>query len=163
MFLWPSTTPGSVCTSTSWSAARCVSAKLRIWVCANLMSSITPGGKVRTHSAISLSESLKDGGDHLSNFSEYSRTAASPRAAISERIASTVLRTCALLSAFASADWPDLRWRIMTLLLDQVVVFNRGRPIEKMVKQFPPFLVLRRPAKTDRMFLFRLPVYQQHV
>src|SRR6202049_342065 len=77
------------------------------------MSSITPCGKAHKHSAISLSESLNEGGDHLSNFSEYSRTAASPRAAISERIASTVLRTCALFSAFASADWPVLMWRIM--------------------------------------------------
>src|SRR6267154_1858977 len=163
MFLWPSTTPGSVCTSTSRSAARCVSAKLRICVCANLMSSITPCGKARTHSAISLSESLNAGGDHLSNLSEYSRTAASPRAAIAERIASTVLRTCALFSALLSADWPDLRWRIMTLLLNQFVMFNRGRPIEKMVKQLPPFLVLRRRAKTNCMIFFRLPVYQQHV
>src|SRR6266853_577964 len=114
MFLWPSTTPGSVCTSTSCRAARCVRAKLRIWVCANLMSSITPCGKACTQLAISLSESLKEVGDHLSNFSEYLRTAASPRAAMSERIASTVVRTCALLSAFASADWPDLRCRIMT-------------------------------------------------
>src|SRR5258708_2928738 len=135
MFLWPSMTPGSVCTSTSCRAARCVSAKLRICVCANLMSSITPCGKARTHSAISLSESLNAGGDHLSNLSEYSRTAASPRAAIAERIASTVLRTCALFSALVSADWPDLRWRIMTLLLNQFVVFNCRRPIEKMVKQ----------------------------
>src|SRR6266704_2033749 len=122
MFLWPSTTPGSVCTSTSCRAARCVSAKLQIWVCANLMSSITPCGRARTQSAISLSESLKEGGDHLSNFSEYSRTAASPRTAMSERIASTVVRTCALFSAFASADWPDLRWRIMAYSLKQIPI-----------------------------------------
>src|SRR5882762_4580929 len=130
MFLWPSTTPGSVCTSTSCNAARCVSAKLRIWVCANLMSSITPDGKARTHSAISLSESLKDGGDHLSNFSEYSRTAASPRAAMSARIASTVLRTCALFSAFASADCPVLRWRIMACSPNQFCVAQCTANIE---------------------------------
>src|SRR5258708_35595254 len=77
------------------------------------MSSTTCCGNARMHSAISLSERRKVAGDHLSNFSEYSRTAASPRAAISARIASTVLRTCALFSAFASADWPILMWRIM--------------------------------------------------
>src|ERR1035437_9101294 len=77
------------------------------------MSSMTCCGKARTHSSISLGERRNDAGDHLSNFSEYSRTAASPRAAMSARIVSTVLRTCALFSAFASADWPVLRWRIM--------------------------------------------------
>jgi len=65
------------------------------------------------HSAISSADSRNEAGDHLSNFSEYSRTAASPRAPISARMASTVLRTCALLSAFASAVWPVLMWRIM--------------------------------------------------
>src|SRR5579864_3395907 len=84
------------------------------------MSSMTPCGKARTQSAISLSESLNDAGDHLSNLSEYSRTAASPRAAIADRMASTVLRTCALFSALLSADWPDLRWRIMAWLLRSV-------------------------------------------
>src|ERR1700676_3154319 len=64
-------------------------------------------------SAISPSDRRKDAGDHLSNFSEYLRTAVSPRAAISARIASTGLRTCALFSAFTSADWPVLMWRIM--------------------------------------------------
>src|SRR5260370_21871264 len=136
MFLWPSTTPGSVCTSTSCRAARCVSAKLRIWVCANLMSSITPCGRARTQSAISLSESLKDGGDHLSNFSEYSRTAASPRAAISERMPSTVDRTCALFSLFASADWPDLRWRIMACSPNQFRVNPLQRP--QLTQDFHP-------------------------
>src|ERR1700676_3380510 len=96
------------------------------------MSSITPCGKAHKHSAISLSESLNEGGDHLSNFSEYSRTAASPRAAISERIASTVFRTCALFSAFASADWPALRWRIMACSLNQFcvdrIVANKNVP-----------------------------------
>src|ERR1700739_1092091 len=100
------------------------------------MSSTTCCGNARIHSAISLSESRKDAGDHLSNLSEYSRTAASPRAAIAERIASTVLRTCALFSALASADWPDLRWRIMTWLLNQFEMFHCGRRFEKMVQQF---------------------------
>src|ERR1700692_491154 len=77
------------------------------------MSSTTCCGNERMQSAISLAERRKDAGDHLSNFSEYSRTAASPRAAISARIASTVLRTCVLFSAFVSADWPVLLWRIM--------------------------------------------------
>src|SRR5882757_2492856 len=77
------------------------------------MSSITPRGKARTHSAISLSPSRNDAGDHWSNFAEYSRTAVSPRAAMSARMPSTVFRTCALFSAFASADWPVLRRRIM--------------------------------------------------
>ena len=113
MFLCPSTTPGIVSTSTSCSAARCFNAKLRICSCANRISSTTCCGNSRMHAAISLSERRKDAGDHLSNFSEYSRTAISPRAAISARIASTVLRTCALFSAFASADCPLLMWRIM--------------------------------------------------
>ena len=113
MFLCPSTTPGIVSTSTSCSAARCFNAKLRICSCANRISSTTCCGNSRMHAAISLSERRKDAGDHLSNFSEYSRTAISPRAAISARIASTVLRTCALFSAFASADCPVLMWRIM--------------------------------------------------
>ena len=41
MFLWPSTTPGRVSTSTSRRASRWICAKLRICACANLMSSIT--------------------------------------------------------------------------------------------------------------------------
>src|SRR6202521_3467858 len=150
MFLWPSTTPGSVCTSTSCRAARCVSAKLRICVCANLMSSITPCGKARTHSAISLSESLNAGGDHLSNFSEYSRTAASPRAAMAERIASTVLRTCALFSALASADWPDLRWRIMACSqiesVQYTTIFTGCTPSESVPQKNSAAVNLERPA-----------------
>ena len=91
MFLWPSFTPGSVSTSMSRSAARWCSAKPRICAWANLMSSRVAGWTLARIFSISEDESFF--GTHLSNFSEYSRTAASPRLRTSARMPSTVWRT----------------------------------------------------------------------
>src|ERR1700674_3703845 len=150
MFLWPRTTPGIVSTSTSCSAARCFNAKLRICSCANRMSSTTCCGNARMHSAISLSKRRKDAGDHLSNFSEYSRTAASPRAAISSRIAYTVVRTCALFSALAAADWPVLIWRIMACSqiesVQYTTIFTGCTPSESVPQKNSAAVNLERPA-----------------
>src|ERR1051326_4850834 len=81
------------------------------------MSSITWGDREWMHSAISASERRNDGGDHLSNFCEYSRTAFSPLAAMLSRMLSTVLRTCNVLSAFIAADWPLFKYRIILSVL----------------------------------------------
>ena len=59
--------------------------------------------------SISLGLSLKEAGDHLSNFSDSSRTAASRRASTSARICSTVARTAASAALIALASMPRLR------------------------------------------------------
>src|ERR1700751_5514750 len=102
MCLCPSTTPGRGSTSTSFSEARWISAKLRICACANLMSSIVCGATLATRSSISSRLSRNLGGDHLSNRSESSRTAASPRSATSAMMLSTVPR----IFASTSSCWP---------------------------------------------------------
>jgi len=109
VFLWPSTTPGSVSTSTSRSAARCASAKRRICVCANSMSALTPAGSSRMQASISAALSRNEAGLQRSNCCEYSRTAASPRAATSAMMPSTVRRTSACCSAFSAGGWPVFR------------------------------------------------------
>ena len=57
----------------------------------------------------SLSLSLKEAGDHVSNFSDSARTAASPFASTSARICSTVCRTWASAALMAPASMPRLR------------------------------------------------------
>src|SRR5690606_16089516 len=71
--------------------------------------------------------SLNDGGDHLSNFREYSRTAWSPRDWMSARMPSTVSRTCASSSALAWALMVCLTIRAMVVsgLLDRDGVQGR--------------------------------------
>ena len=59
--------------------------------------------------------SLKDAGDHLSNCSDRSRTAASPRSSICARMLSTVSRTLASAALMALASIPRLRKRGMGL------------------------------------------------
>src|SRR6266571_9084923 len=87
MWRWPRMTPGSVSTSTSLSAARWISEKLRIWDCANWMSSIACAETRATSAPISSSDSRKLAGDHLSKRSLSSRTATSPRDRTSAMIA----------------------------------------------------------------------------
>lgn len=53
-------------------------------------------------SLISDSDSRKDGGDHLSNFSEYFRTAASPSARISSMTPLTMAETSKAGFAFST-------------------------------------------------------------
>src|SRR5580693_7955322 len=98
----PSTTPGNVSTSTSRIEPLWSSAKLRICACANLISSIVCGATLSKSAAISFSERRKLGGDHLSNRSDISRTAASPRLATSAMTLSTMLR----ILASAASCWP---------------------------------------------------------
>jgi hypothetical protein len=57
---------------------------------------------------ISSSLRRKDSGDQLSNFSDNSRTAVSPRVSMSFRVASTVDFTLASKSAAASSLMPGL-------------------------------------------------------
>ena len=53
----------------------------------------------------------KSSGDQPSNRSEYSRTAASPRASTSASTPSTVRRTLSSASALAASSIPVLRYR----------------------------------------------------
>src|SRR5580658_6035958 len=114
MCLWPSTTPGSVSTSRSRSVSFCFCAKLRTCAWANLMSSRSRFLTWEMARSISAGVSLKDGGDHLSNCSENSRTATSLRASMSARMRSTVSRTLASAALIALASIPRLRWRGMS-------------------------------------------------
>src|SRR5262245_23418884 len=107
MFLWPSFTPGSVSTSMSRSAARWCSAKLRICAWANLMSAMVLGWTFARIFSMSDCESFF--GTHLSNFSEYSRTAAPPRFLTSARMPSTVCRTFWSISSVTSRAMRRLR------------------------------------------------------
>ena len=99
MLRCPSTTPGSVSTSMSRSAARWCSAKPRTWAWAKRMSSRSRLATCESARSISCSDSRKLSGDQSSNFSESARTASSPRAPMSSRIASTAARTFASASA----------------------------------------------------------------
>src|SRR5262249_47194471 len=59
--------------------------------------------------------SLNDGGDHLSNFSDRERTAASRPVSIFSRIASTVDRTAASAAFTAPASIPRFKWRAIAV------------------------------------------------
>ena len=74
----------------------CFCAKFRTCACANLMSSRSRLATWPIARSTSPPLSLKAVGDHLSNFSDNARTAASPLASTSARIASTVWRTCGI-------------------------------------------------------------------
>src|SRR5438128_534815 len=130
MCLWPSTTPGRVSTSTSRNEARWISAKLRICAWANSMSSIVCGATLATSAAISSSESRKLGGDHLSNRSLSSRTAASPRLATSVMMASTVLRTL----ASASSCWPASTALLMPRHIKRAVLAGQQEEADARVR-----------------------------
>ena len=93
----------------------CFCAKLRTCACANLMSSRSRLATWPMARSTSPSLSLKEVGDHLSNFSDSARTAASPLASTSARIASTVWRTWASAALMAPASMPRLRWRAMAV------------------------------------------------
>ena len=93
MFLWPSTTPGRVSTSTSCSASRWTCAKFRICSWAKRMSSRScPVSRAR-QASISPALSRKSSRSQLSNLIDMSRTAASPRRAMSFNASSTTRRT----------------------------------------------------------------------
>src|SRR5690349_11982267 len=61
--------------------------------------------------SISSAESLKEGGDQLSNLRDNSRTAVSLRSSTSMRICSTISRTLASAALIAVASIPRLRYR----------------------------------------------------
>src|ERR1700737_2859411 len=105
MFLWPSTTPGRVSTSTSFIEARCA------W--ANLMSSMFRRASCDTQSSISRSDRRNAGGFHLSNFSDISRRAVSPRDSMSSRMPVTVSRIFFASALACSGVRPAFRGRVM--------------------------------------------------
>src|ERR1700722_17544706 len=72
---------------------------------------------------MSAGERRKFSGDHLSNFSDSSRKAASPRVSTSVRMPSTVARTLASLAATSLASRP--RFRCLAIVL---VLGSRRRP-----------------------------------
>ena len=102
MFFWPRNTPGMVSTSKSVIDSRCLVAKLRTLACTVAMSSITWAGRVATISSISAWLSRNDSGLQLSNFSEYSRTAASPLARMSAMTSRTTATTWSWLAIVVS-------------------------------------------------------------
>ena len=114
----------------------CFCAKFLTCACANLMSSRSRLATWPMARSTSPSLSLKEVGDHLSNFSDSARTAASPLASTSARIASTVWRTCASAALMAPASMPRLRWRAMAvsfpcyrrrrLVLDEATVLGKA-------------------------------------
>jgi hypothetical protein len=77
------------------------------------MSSTTCSDSEAIRASISKRERRKAGGSHLSNRADNSRTAASPRAATSARMASTVARTLRSASEVSASDWPCFNTRIM--------------------------------------------------
>src|SRR6476660_32677 len=113
MCRWPRTTPGSVSTSRSCIVSRCFWAKLRTCACANLMSSRSRLGTCAMARSISCGVRRKSFGDHLSNFSDSSRMAASFRSSTCERMFSTVSRTLASAALIAPASIPRLSQRGM--------------------------------------------------
>src|SRR5262252_2184632 len=113
MCLWPSTTPGSVSTSRSCIVSRCFWAKLRTCACANLMSSRSRFGTCAIARSISCGVRRKSFGDHLSNFSDSSRMAASFRSSTCARMLSTVSRTLASAALIEPASIPRLSQRGM--------------------------------------------------
>src|SRR5690606_6795425 len=80
------------------------------------------GGTEATMASISACDRRKFSGDHLSNFSDSSRTAASPRFATSSRMPSTVARTLRSASALSAASPPFFRYRI---ILSSLVLYWR--------------------------------------
>ena len=104
MFLCPSTTPGSVSTSTSRSAALWTSAKLRICAWAKRMSSRSRALTSSRQSRISASLRRKSSRSQLSNLIDIARTATSPRLAMSSSAASTTSRTLASSAALSSTE-----------------------------------------------------------
>src|ERR1043166_107777 len=110
MCRWPSTTPGKVSTSRSRNVSFCFCAKLRTCAWAKRMSSRSRLGTSPIARSISCSERRKFAGAQLSNFCDNSRTAASPCASTSERIASTVSRTLASAAFTALASIPRFKY-----------------------------------------------------
>ena len=111
MFLWPSTTPGRVSTSTSRRAARCTCAKFRICACANRMSSRSCPVSSARQASISPSLSRKSSRSQRSNLMDISRTAASPLAAMSFKASSTTRRTLSSAAAASASLMPVFRYR----------------------------------------------------
>ena len=73
------------------------------------MSSMVCFDRASWAAAMSLALMRKSSGAQLSNFNEYSRAAASPRAATSAMMVSTVARTWASAAAAALSVMPVLR------------------------------------------------------
>src|ERR1700722_16487059 len=78
------------------------------------MSSRSRGATLAIAPSISLEDRRKAAGDHLSNFSDSSRSAASPRASTSLKMPSTVARTFASLAATSLASRPRFRGLAMS-------------------------------------------------
>src|SRR5277367_3113309 len=95
--------------------SRCFRAKLRTCVCAKRMSSMSWLETFAIAASISAGDRRKVAGDHLSNFSDSSRRAASPRVSTSVRMPSTVARTLASLAATSLASRP--RFRCLAIVL----------------------------------------------
>lgn len=108
----PRNTPGWISISTSLMLALCASANVLTFRCASLMSAIVWGETLEMASWICASDSLNDSGLHLSNFSEYDRTALSPLTRMSSMTPLTIwvtFREDAALSVVVTAG--DLRRR----------------------------------------------------
>src|SRR5947209_4238089 len=101
------------------------------------MSAIVCAGTWATRARISSSDRRKLGGDHLSNLSDNSRTALSPRAWTSAMIASTVARVFASVSSCWPASPAVLMWRaIRLLLLDDLVGAGKDRLRHRETERF---------------------------
>jgi hypothetical protein len=96
IFFWPRCTPGLISISKSWIDLRCANANVRTLCWTTLMSSMVCWGTFAIIDSMSSFDSLNDEGDHLSNFSEYVRTAASPWVRISSMTPLTMPGTSTL-------------------------------------------------------------------
>src|SRR5438132_2778692 len=138
----PSTTPGRVSTSRSLSVSFCFCAKLRTCAWAKRMSSRSRLGTSPIARSISCSLRRKFAGAQLSNFCDSARTAASPRASTSARIASTVSRTLASAALTALASIPRFRYCAIGYSLrlfrrlGRLVAFGRWRGRRELSRVF---------------------------
>src|SRR3984957_2919614 len=97
--------------------SRCFCAKLRTCAWANLMSSMSRPETFAIAASMSAGDRRKFAGDHLSNFSDSSRKAMSPRVSTSFKMPSTVARTLASLAATSLASRPRFRCLAIFLVL----------------------------------------------
>src|SRR5580704_10331195 len=148
----PSTTPGRVSTSRSLSVSFCLAAKLRTCAWAKRMSSRSRLATWPIARSTSCSLRRKLSGAQLSNFRDSSRTAVSPRASTSARIASTVSRTLASAALTALASIPRLRWRGIALLLSLPLPGGeRSTRVARRVRGFPELQLKHRDPLTPTL------------
>ena len=122
--LWPRMTPGRVSTSTSCSAARWISAKLRTCACAKRMSASACSPSSARQRSISAGLSRKSSRSQPSKRTDISRTASSPRRSMSASAASTVARTLASAAASSAAPRP----RLIVIAIDRSSSEQDRRP-----------------------------------